>query len=157
MPRPYIGLRYLKRKAFQNNLRYCVRCNKPFLRETGEFTCSKKCSIELHKQICHKRNVLGKYHYDIFRKQFHNEKVKMRKEIGDKCIICGSKMNLVFHEIHGKKHSCNFTYSNKIENKKDLNFVCLCNNHHTALHFLSKTEKTNWKKFLELLDLLKLK
>lgn len=76
--------------------------------------------------------VLYKYQ-KAYRKR---QKEKVRKLVGDKCIICGnSKRRIAYHEIHGKPHRTNYgEYSYILDHPQD--FVSICCRCHNVLHYL---------------------
>jgi len=57
-------------------------------------------------------------------------KAKTRRILGTECKLCDSRKNLVYHEVHGKRHPINYHYI--LSNKKD--FVCLCVRCHLFIH-----------------------
>lgn len=70
---------------------------------------------------------------------------------GDKCILCGSKKHIEFHEIHGRPHpEGNPKIRYMLNHYKD--FVPLCVLCHRIVHHLGKV--TNEEKLRELMSLL---
>ena len=57
---------------------------------------------------------------------------KVRKLIGDKCILCGETKKLYYHEIYNKKHPCGIDYIYR--HYKD--FIPLCLKCHTTIHWI---------------------
>ena len=54
--------------------------------------------------------------------------------VGNSCVICGSKENLILHEIHGKPHDASNIYKT-LNNSKD--FVAVCFRHHRLIHLIA--------------------
>ena len=146
----------IRPKTREVELRYCVRCNNPFLsKHPHKKTCSIKCSKELRikgnkhrlKIWCAKNPKRKKQYY---KKHRENLRIQLNLAIGNKCFICNSKTNLNYHEIHGKKHVARF--SQILKNKE--NFICLCSKCHRKIHAymrfykLSKKEKMKIKEIL---------
>jgi hypothetical protein len=117
-------------------LHYCVRCNKPFLRDVGRttLTCSPNCSKDLtkHKELSYGK-LQNKINYRKFRSVRLNDEINQK--LGEKCIICGKKIGKInCHEIHGKRHILSSYYI--LTHIED--FVRLCNKCHQVLHVLSE-------------------
>lgn len=60
---------------------------------------------------------------------------KLKNLIGDKCIICDSAENIIFHEIHGKSHKSASQTLYVEKHWKD--FIPLCFRCHRAIHQLA--------------------
>jgi len=88
------------------------------------------------------------------REYYRKRKLKLQKIVGMECILCGSIINIVFHEIHGKRH-CednyvrNFKYI--LSHKED--FVSMCRTCHSILHSSARV-KINLKTLKQYLSLL---
>lgn len=83
------------------------------------------------KNVKNNREEWNKYQREYYRKR----KARLQKIIGEKCILCGSTNNIVFHEIHGRQHwevnyIRNFKYI--LSHKED--FVSMCRTCHSTLH-----------------------
>ena len=91
-------------------------------------------------------------HKEDYREREHNYRMKLRKrvnkELGDTCIICGtkskSKKSLACHEVHGKPHK--FDYNYILRHKED--FVRMCPICHRTLHFFLKY-KTKFEEIIK--------
>jgi len=118
--------------------------------------------VREHKQKS--RKIIKSYSRDdksfqnIKRRRLYNQKKhkearqKTRKflfsKLGNQCIICGkpnTKFNIIFHEIHCKKHG--FLVLKRIKTQWQ-NFVPMCKNCHKILHHFIKHRK----KFERLLE-----
>jgi hypothetical protein len=88
----------------------------------GEAYLKRKEHPELYYQI-HKEEILKK-----------KQQLKLLAEtlVGRECCVCGKKVTLCFHEIHGKPHTASFQYI--IKHHKD--FIRLCRCCHITLHYL---------------------
>lgn len=75
-------------------------------------------------------------------------RLKLRKEVGDSCIFCDSKI-IRFHEVFGQSHSHSFA-RNFPEN-----FIPSCFKCHDFLHTTSTWTKEQWKSFFYFQDLLR--
>lgn len=75
-----------------------------------------------------------------------NERLKIMDILGDSCVICGSKQNLQFHEIHGKNHSTSIIFVR--EHKED--FVPLCGKCHRAKTRLLELDESQRTKLINL-------
>lgn len=73
--------------------------------------------------------------YDSVMRWLAKHKETLKSLIGDKCEICGSKVDLSFHKIHGRKHP-HLRKKWILEHYKS--FVCLCNHCHGLVHSLAK-------------------
>ncbi len=68
-------------------------------------------------------------------KRYHETHVSILIEFGGECIFCHEKLGkvqLILHEIHGKRHSSNSSYY--VKHKED--FVLVCRYCHGGIHFL---------------------
>lgn len=74
--------------------------------------------------------------------------MKIRNVLGDKCVFCGSKENICYHEIYGKKHVTSKQYI--LEHLED--FVPLCYGCHRGTHFCMKQLKLTWKQISKIRD-----
>lgn len=79
-------------------------------------------------------------------------KIKKIELIGNKCIICGSKNYVDYHEIHGKKHTPSLLYY--IKHFKD--FIPLCRDCHKSLHGLMRLNDEELNKILVYLKIFKI-
>jgi len=137
MPKPKKNVRMRYNNPI-SELRYCVRCNKPFFVNSNiQLTCCFKCSKDLHKKrgrFWDKKYVKKR----IFQNRKRNEDYynEIKKKIGNKCLFCGFKGKILFHEIHGRKHNLSAYYIlEHIENFIPLCFPCHNSLHKTAKHF----------------------
>jgi len=101
--------------------------------------------MKKHNKEKHRKSVLKSYYkhrleINIRRKALYEQRrQEIKRLIGDKCIICGNKKNICFHEIYGKKHIKNGGYTYLlyiIENHND--FVCLCYWCHKIIHHIER-------------------
>jgi len=101
------------------------------------------------------KEMLRKY----FRKRRKKLKQKLIEKLGTNCAFCGKKLDFkenkfgrpkfVFHEIHGKPHTCRYGYVLKhIED-----FVPLCWKCHRTIHWLGKNfdKKEIFLKYAEMI------
>src|SRR5208337_3935815 len=95
-----------------------------------------------HKQTNEQRNEYN-----------HKYKAEALRLIGDKCAICGTTKQIIFHEIHGKFHT-NYDPSYYAKRYKD--FITLCRHHHLMIHFLSELSDIEAIKALRIVELLRL-
>jgi hypothetical protein len=96
----------------------------------------------LHRtEINRKRNLINK-----------SLKAKCLLLIGDRCLICGRKDSLVFHEKHGKPHLNNLNVF--LKNPKD--FIPLCIIHHRTIHEIAKLSEEEFSKLISLVEELRL-
>lgn len=92
-------------------------------------------------------------HKEDFMNRSKESKAKMKKHIkeslGNKCIICGSKDNLIFHHLKYDTKSGKPSY----KAYKLGNLVLVCTHHHASLNNLSKLRlKGELDKILDLLN-----
>lgn len=73
----------------------------------------------------------------------HIQKEILLGLVGKNCLLCSSRSNLVFHEIHGKRHEDYFPYI--LKHKED--FVTMCKRCHLSLHL---SNENNLDLFLDL-------
>jgi len=131
----------------------CGKQINPYRNRKRQKTCSKECRKQLKKQYgkkCYyenRKNVLerqkqyyrqNKKKVEVYHKIYLKKlKKKLLNLKGSKCIICDAEKNLIFHEIHGKKHVRSLHYiSNHIND-----FILLCYFCHMTLHRLIKYPK----------------
>jgi len=135
----------------KNSWEVCKQCGKRFFIDLNEGTgikyCSKECSKKARKDAqykatntWHKRNRKRLSDYQKRRKKM--QRIKALKLIGNKCIVCNTTKNILFHEVYGKLHTVTYDYI--LKNYKD--FVSMCKYHHQTLHTFAK----NREKYLEL-------
>lgn len=117
-----IKSQHLEKKGYEGyREQKCIICQtvfKPISSKTK--ACSEKCRNQLARKSRIKRQ--------------QRLKERALKLVGTKCIICGTKNNLHFHEIHGKDHARNIYYV--INHPED--FIVICPAHHGILHFINK-------------------
>ena len=131
----------------------CAICQKSFNAITSlQTNCSEECR-KTYRNLYSKKWRKNKYHNNSKWREIQKEKGRdnyfkdpeknitskkrertfLKQLIGNRCILCGSKKRLTFHEIHGKKHPlCSSYYRN---HKED--FVSLCQRHHVTLHIFA--------------------
>lgn len=129
----------------ENKLRICPNCKKEFkTSQHGQKFCSKACSQESRT----------KYLANWTRVNRHNLRSESEKKIGNKCILCGSPENIVFHEINGKPHVMGDWKARELyflKNSED--FVPICRKQHNLIHQLAVTlhSKAEFEKAVEIL------
>lgn len=64
------------------------------------------------------------------------ERIQAKQLIGDKCIVCGTTINVHFHEKYGNHHE-NFQPKYYIDHYQD--FIPLCYLHHLTIHVIDRT------------------
>lgn len=107
-----------------------------------------KQKVKDYKKDYRKRK---KEHLNEYAKKLRKRKRKeIMKQIGDKCIVCGSSQKIRFHEIHGKEHHDYSRYGYVLSHIED--FVPMCRDCHRALHQLG--EKVDIGEFLRLRSIL---
>lgn len=132
----------------------------PSYQKKCNYIC-KKCEREQRKEYFEKwwkdnwwriksysKNFYQKHQLKLIEKaRAYREKIRLALDliIGDKCIVCGSKKNLICHEIHGRKHPHQFYYPLK----KPEDFVRMCKPCHSFLHSVERHIK-NKEKFIML-------
>lgn len=166
---------YRKRKRenkriLKNERRSCVVCETEFIPKIfSQTVCSSGCREERKKETSlawyHKQDktLLNKkrrkyrqaHKVELARKSRkykRTRRLKCLRELGDKCIICGSTKKIKFHEIYGKDHDKYEAWGYVLKHLKD--FVPMCRDCHRALHHLAKKRKMDMEEFLRLLALL---
>lgn len=114
----------------------CLNCKGYFIRQkVSQKFCSKKCQMVYYSKKS------KKYTSSIDK--------KIKKILGDSCIICDFPYLLEIHCLDNKKESKSKLL--KAYNKKDLhNYVLLCPNHHLMVHkklaqLYRNNEEMMWK------------
>ena len=150
----------------------CLFCGGKFQRKTSENYCSDKCRIKARtktfsklpkkhpkkhqinsgykprKKYYHQRYLEQKKKTLEYGKKYRDEqRRKLLRLIGNKCLACGRKKNINFHEIFGKLHLPRYLYYFK--HKED--FVSLCGSCHEAIHKYAIIKSKETEKLLNFL------
>lgn len=89
---------------------------------------------------------------EYYKEKYYNKKKQIEKQLGNKCVVCGSDFHIHYHEIYGKKHERG-SQSYVLNHIED--FAVLCIKCHYFIHYYVKlSTKANINKMKESIKIL---